>query len=385
MNPVYVVGAARSCLFLVQRGKNGGKNTSLIDSLSPDVFGAQVRDALFRSVLINPALVEIFKLGSLISQKAEDGMFHAPAKTVMRAEGSGCSMAINASTVEGACATGLIAIEEAVEEIQLGRVNLALSGGVEMMSRHPEEVIQAVLKSPETGQMMWHLADQKAKALGITREEMDIYSFESYERTNKRGNQLYVVPTYVAGNPDPVLANDEGVTKKGRSLEAIRKANLIEGCELITAAHSSKYGDGAAFTLLASEKAVKEFYLKPLARILAIDAWSEDDPYDFIIAPNTAIPRVVDMAGLTIDQIGVFLINEAFAPGPVSFMKQFGISRDKVNPEGGAIADSHPFGSSGAIRFVMLLDYMKRMQLRYGVLGICAAGGEASACVLELL
>ena len=108
MNPVYVVGATRSNLFLVQRGKNGGNNTSLIDSLTPEEFGAQVRDALFESVLINPAKIEIFKLGSLVSQKAEGSMFHAPAKTVIRTDGRGCAMGINASTVEGACATGFI-------------------------------------------------------------------------------------------------------------------------------------------------------------------------------------------------------------------------------------------------------------------------------------
>ena len=118
---------------------------------------------------------------------------------------------------------------------------------------------------------------------------------------------------------------------------------------------------------------------------MAIESWSEFNPYDFIVAPNTAIPKAVQKAGLTMDQIGVFFINEAFAPSPISFMKQFNVPRDKVNPEGGAIADAHPFGASGALRFVMLMDYLRRMQIRYGVLGICAAGGEASACVLELM
>ncbi|OGN08086.1 MAG: hypothetical protein A2750_01380 [Candidatus Yanofskybacteria bacterium RIFCSPHIGHO2_01_FULL_45_42] len=386
MNTVYVVGAARSYIFLVQRGKNGVANTSLISGLRPEVFGAQIRDGLFEAINISPELVELFRLGSLVSQKAENSMFHAPAKTIMRIGGRGCVSAVNAAIVEAACATGLVAIEEATEEIQLNRVDLALAGGIEMMSRHQDEVIQAVLRSPETGEMMWHLADKKTKALGISREEMDIYSFESYERTRQRKDKIlfYIVPTYLSEDKRSVLNCDEGALK-GYSLEIIRKVRPIQGCELITAAHASKYGDGAALALLASENAVKKYFLKPLARVLAIESWSEFNPYDFIVAPNTAIPKAVQKAGLTMDQIGVFFINEAFAPSPISFMKQFNVPRDKVNPEGGAIADAHPFGASGALRFVMLMDYLRRMQIRYGVLGICAAGGEASACVLELM
>src|SRR3989344_8111587 len=131
MNTVYVVGAARSYIFLVQRGKNGAVNTSLISGLRPEVFGAQIRDGLFETINVGPELVEIFRLGSLVSQKAENSMFHAPAKTIMRIGGRGCVSAVNAAIVEAACATGLVAIEEATEEIQLKRGDLGLAGGSE--------------------------------------------------------------------------------------------------------------------------------------------------------------------------------------------------------------------------------------------------------------
>jgi len=386
MKTVYIVAAARSPIASVRRGKGDDeKNTSLISILSPEELSSQVLNTLFSRVSLGKDEIDIFRMGSLVSQKAEVGFFHAPAKSVLRRGTKNKNLA-NAATFEAACATGLVAIEDAFEEIALGRADIAVVGGVEMMSRHHDSVIQAVLRSPETGEMMWHLADKKARALGLTREELDRYSFESsdFAKLHKDDHGSYIVPISVPGREAPLLATDEG-SSRSLSLELIRKLPPLAGCELITAAHSSKYGDGAAFLVLASEEAVRSRNLCPLARILSIESWSEDDPSDFIVAPNSAIPKALKSASLPIESIETFIVNEAFAPSPVSFMKEFGISREKINPWGGAIAFGHPFGATGAILLVMLLTILDKENLRYGALGICAAGGEASACVIEMI
>lgn len=392
MNEVFVVEAVRSPIAAVKIARVGGeKNISRIDVLSPEELMSQVRDELFRRIGIDPRAVEIFRVGSLVAQKAESTMFHAPAKRLMRKEGSGRALALSASTVEAACATGLVAIEEAVEEIQLGRVHLALAGGVEMMSRHPDDVIESVRRSPETGELIEFLADRKTKALGLTRDELDLYSFQSYglAHIHLYDYEPRIVPIFLPGETNPVLTLDEGAMREPSPLEVVKRSKLLYDekrgvrCEMITAAHSSKYGDAAALVLLASKQALENYNLKPLAKILAVESWSEDDPKDFIVAPNTAIPKALNSARVPFIEVGTFIVNEAFAPSPVSFMKQFGIPREMVNPWGGAIAFGHPFGATGAILLVMLLTILEKEAKRYGVLGICAAGGEASACVIE--
>lgn len=384
MKKVYIIAAARSPIAAVKKGVGEEKNTSSISSLSPDELSAQVFNTLLSKAGVDLSdEIDIFRMGSLVVQKAETGFFHAPAKSVVRRGTKSKSLA-DAATFEGACATGLIAIEDAFEEIALGRADVAVAGGVEMMSRYPDSVIQAVLRSPETGEMMWHLADKKAQTLGLTREELDVYSFESadFAKIHKDDHSPYIVPIRLPWKEEPALSTDEG-SSRFLSIELIRKIPPIPGCKLITPAHSSKYGDGVGFVMLAGEEAVRRFNLRPLAQILSIESWSEDNPGDFIVAPNSAIPLALEKAGVAMERVGAFLINEAFAPAPVSFVKKFGISREKINPWGGAIAFGHPFGATGAILLVMLLTILEKEKKRYGALGICAAGGEASACVIE--
>ncbi|MEK7636279.1 MAG: beta-ketoacyl synthase N-terminal-like domain-containing protein [Patescibacteria group bacterium] len=384
MKDVFIVGASRSPIASVKRGTDGKKNTSCISSLAPHELAGAVYDNLF-SFGIPHTAVDMFRLGSLISQKTEPTSFHAPAKHILMAGRTERKRRINALTLEGACATGLIAIEDATEEIMLGRSDCAIAGGVDMMSRNFDSDVVAVLTSPETGKNMAMLADSKARALGISRYELDLYASQSYSwaRYHKNDHGRFIVPIYLSGASTPILTHDEGVDK-ARSLAMLQKVDPMSGCEIITPAHASKYGDAAAFVALASLEAVKIHGFRPLAIIRSIESYSEGNPESFITAPNGAIQKALLSAGVSIKDVDTFLINEAFAPSPIHFIKTFNIPREMVNPWGGAIACGHPFGATGAVLLVMLLTILlKSESLRFGVVAICAAGGESTACVIE--
>ena len=300
MDDVYIVGAARSSIASVKRGKEpGDKNTSCISHLTPNELGACVRDDLLERSGIEAEIVEMFRMGSLVAQKAETSMFHAPAKSIMRKDGTGCAPHVNTATLEAACTTGLAAIEDAVEEIQLGRTSLAIAGGIEMMSRCLDEVVQGIITSPETGKTMAELADATSRDLGITKEELDWYAYQSCLLAHQHHNHPdpYRVPI-VCGN-GVTLALDEG-TSKAFPLDVMRssKLKLLPGCELITSAHASKYGDGAALVALASVDAIRKHNLKPIAKILAIEGYAVPNPAQFILAPNGAIPKALSRAGV---------------------------------------------------------------------------------------
>lgn len=383
MENVFVVGAERSPMAFVPYPESGKTSASSISALRPEELAARVRDRMVEKTNLPVGCIERFNLGSVLSPRIEPTLFHAPAKTVARMPGSGQTCVVNASTIDRVCATGLAAVEDMHEEIQLGRVRLGLVVGLDMLSRGTKEEIDAVLTSPETGKTMAELADQTARKKRISRDELDLYAFQSFQcaHDHRDDQRSRIVPLSLPGN-NFVLLYDEG-SERVRPMKVLQKLGPLNGCERITKAHASKLADAASVVALASPSAVQEYGLRPLAKICAVESFSEADPEDFAESPNGAIALALARSGLSVGDIDHYVINEAFAPTPIHFMRTFGVPREKVNAWGGAIVFGHPFGATGVSLLVMLLTMLEREQKRFGIVAVCAAGGDATACVIE--
>ena len=384
MDTVYVVGMARSPVFSVEVGKNDGPNTSSVSGLFPQDVAAQVLKALFTESKISPEEVGFFYLGSAISQKVERTLYQAPAKFVLRKGAEGRRVKALGRTVEKACSTGLSAIWSGARKILVGKADIVVAGGVDMMSRQRNEVIIQGLTDPKTQKIMAVLADEKAAELGITREMHDEYALGSYQFAAQHAGDHKITPIYVGNNSDPIINDEEVVKKASRIKEAhLKRSPTYPGCKIITPLNSSKYGDAAAFVILASEKAIRERGLKPIARIVAFAEHSECESKDFIIAPVKAAQKALDYSGLTASEIDRWENNEAFPTVPINLMNELKIERKTMNSWGGAIVHGHPIGATGGVLVIKLLQILEKEQKRYGMVVICNATSEATAMIFE--
>lgn len=391
MRDVYIVGASRSPIASVGMGKVSAGDTaepvnfSSISSLLPEELAAQVLRDLFARSGLTSEQMEFFFLGSAISQKTEHRtLFQNPAKHTLRTVGR--TRAVG-RTVEKACSTGLLSVWCGAKKIMLGKAELVLVGGLDMMSRQTNSVLLAGLTDPSTGKLMVQLADRKTRALGFNREDHDRYAFESYQFAKAHLSDHVLVPISLPGGTAPVLTYDEEVDKYYEKAVPARMARLrpYPECEFMTILNSSKYGDAAAFLVLASEEAVRRHNLKPIARLVGFEAYSEREPEDFIIAPEGAIGHLLIDAKMSPEAVDCFEVNEAFPTSCISLMKKFDIPRSKISPWGGAIAHGHPIGATGALLLVKLLTILRKEQKRFGVVSLCNAISEATAMLVEVL
>lgn len=399
---VYVVAMKRSFMASVTAGGETKPNTSCISSLSPTDFAGQTLEALFADGIIRPEDVQFFFFGSAISVKKERTLYQAPHKFVFRAGCGRKNIPVVGATVEKACSTGLKAIWLAAKKIAVGKADITIGGGLDMMSRQSNSTILAGLTDPTTGKLMAELADEKAIELKLeeleksdleseakrtvaikgAREDHDAFALGSYECAKRHmHDQKYAVPTRLTRDANPVLTCDEEINTYWDRLHLMRKMRPRD--KTITILNSSKYADGNGFLALASPDAVREKRLTPLARIVEYAEWSEREPKDFITAPIGAVKKVLQLAGLKASDIDIWESNEAFPPAPLALMKEFGLSRDQVNPRGGAIADGHPIGGTGPIRAIKGIGELHESGKRYLLLVICNATGEATAIIFE--
>jgi acetyl-CoA C-acetyltransferase len=235
---------------------------------------------------------------------------------------------------------------------------------------------------------MGDAAEVCASECGITREMQDEFTIESYKRAQQaQADGVFadeIAPVTVKTRKgDVIVDTDEEPTKvQFDKIPALKPVFKKDGT--VTAANASTINDGAAALVLASEKAVAEHGLTPMARILGQASFAQD-PIWFTTAPIDAIKRAVEKAGITVDDIDLFEINEAFAVVTLAAQQQLSIPREKVNVHGGAVALGHPIGASGARVLTTLLYALKRHGKRYGLATLCIGGGEASAVVVEAL
>lgn len=388
---VYVVEAKRTPF-----GSFGGV---LADIEAPALAAAVIKGLLASSALSPEAVDEV-----IIGQVLSGGCGQAPARQAMR--GAGLPDSTPAMTINKVCGSGLKAVMLACDSIRLGNAEIAVAGGMENMSMAPyilkkgrtgyrmghgellDLMIHDGLTDPYTGVHMGIIGEASVERAGLTRQEQDDFAVRSYGLAQAAvTNGVFadeIIPIVKKGRKgEEIISSDEepfrGDPAKLAQLKAVFKKDGT-----ITAGNASSINDGAAMLLLCGDEGLKKFGLKPKARIVA-SATASLHPDYFPEAPVTAIERVCAKAGLKIEDIDLFEINEAFASVPLLAMKGLKIPLEKINVNGGACAIGHPIGASGARLAATVIRELHQQKLRYGLATLCIGGGEAVAVIFERL
>jgi acetyl-CoA C-acetyltransferase len=322
---------------------------------------------------------------------------------------AGLPVTVSAATVNRLCASGMQAIVDAARAIGCGHGDLYVAGGVESMSRAPFVMAkgeEAFARAPHIFDTtlgwrfinprlsaMYHpysmgeTAENVARQYNISREEQDVFALASQEKyfaakqAGKWADELIEVELPAKKGEQGVVTDDEH--PRATSLEKLAKlkpAFAVDGT--VTAGNSSGINDGASALLLASEKALQQFSLTPMARIVSM-AVAGVDPAIMGMGPVPAVSKALHRAGLSVEQMDLIELNEAFASQSLACMQELAIDPAKVNVNGGAIALGHPLGASGARISTTLLHEMKRRRLRYGLATMCVGVGQGSAVIYE--
>lgn len=314
---------------------------------------------------------------------------------------------VSGATINRFCSSGLEAIALASLRVQAGWSEVTLGGGIESMTyvpmggNTPRPHPEFAKKEPEAYISMGVTAENVASTYGITRAEMDEFACNSHAKAaaaQKAGVFTEIVPTpayYYEKQADgtfkttsKIISEDDGV-REGTTPEGIaRLSSPFKFGGGVTAANSSQTTDGAAATIIASKEACDRLGLKPVAKLVAY-AVAGCKSEEMGVGPKYAIPKALKIAGLTIDQIDAFEVNEAFASQAIHCLKDLGIwgtdAMKKVNPNGGAIALGHPLGCTGAKLTATLLAHLKRTGGKYGIVSMCIGGGMGAAGIFEMV
>ncbi len=309
-----------------------------------------------------------------------------------------------AVTVNRFCSSGLQSIAYAAERIMLGHSEAVLAGGVESMSMVPmmgntiRPNFKLAEEAPEYYMGMGHTAEQVAQKYNISREDQDAFAVESHKRTEaaiKAGKFVdEIVPVEVTKRfvdadgkyheKEVIFDMDEGV-RPGTTVEVLgklRPAFAAKGS--VTAGNASQTSDGAGMVLLMDREVAEKRGLKPMAKFLSF-AVGGVPPEVMGIGPIVAVPKALKLAGLTIEDIDLFELNEAFASQSLAVIRELGLDTDKVNVNGGAISSGHPLGATGTVLTLKLIHELKRQGKKYGVVTMCIGGGMGAAGVFEVL
>lgn len=387
---IFIISAKRTPL-----GSFGGS----LSSVSATELGSIAIKGALEAGRVNPDWVEEVYMGCVL----QAGVGQAPARQAARF--AGIPDSVPCTTVNKVCASGLKAVMLAAQTIRSGDAGLLVAGGMENMSRVPYylenarygyrlghgQLVDGLVKDGLTDVYhqyhMGNAAELCARECQISREEQDAYAAESYRRAaaawEKGWFDAEIVPVPVPQKKgDPVLiSRDEEYTQvKFEKIPELKPVFQKDGT--VTAANASTINDGAAALVVAGEVAVGKYDLKPLARIVSY-ADAEQAPEWFTTSPVKALNRAIEKAGLTVQDIDFFEINEAFSVVALANQKLLKIPAEKLNIQGGAVSLGHPLGASGARILVTLVHILQRTGARYGAVGICNGGGGASAMVIE--
>jgi acetyl-CoA acetyltransferase family protein len=304
---------------------------------------------------------------------------------------------IPGTTVNRACGSSQQALDFAVQAVMSGQQDVVVAGGVEVMSRVPLGSARAtgmpygpkVLARYDDFSFNQGLsAELIAKKWGFSRTRLDEFSVESHERAAAAQDSgaftEQLVPVFVEGADNNVVTADEGV-RRGSTVEklgALKPAFAEDG--VIHAGNSSQISDGAAALLVTTAELAVELGLTPIVRYLA-GAVTGADPVLMLTGPIPATEKVLGKAGVALSDVGVFEVNEAFAPVPLAWLAETGADPARMNPLGGAIALGHPLGASGAVLMTRMAHHMRDNGIRYGLQTMCEGGGTANATLVELV
>ena len=391
MQEVYIISAVRTPI-----GSFGG---SLKGFTATQLGAIAIKGALAKAS-IQPALVNDVLMGCVI----QANLGQAPARQA--AKFAGLPNEVNCTTINKVCASGMKAIAQAAQSILLGDADIVVAGGMESMSNVPfyadsvrwgnkygnTQLLDGLAKDGLTdvydGKAMGNAAELCASTCGVSREDQDAFAVESYKRSQAAVNagkfNDEIVPVEIPQKKgDPILfaKDEEPFNVKFDKIPELKGAFQKDGT--VTAANASTMNDGAAALVLMSKKKADELGLKPIAKIIGY-ADAEQAPEWFTTTPSLAIPKAVAKAGLQMEDINYWELNEAFAVVGIENSRRMKLDPSKVNIHGGAVSLGHPLGCSGARIIVTLINVLKQNNARYGAAGICNGGGGASAMVIEI-
>ncbi|HSM85619.1 MAG TPA: acetyl-CoA C-acyltransferase [Candidatus Limnocylindrales bacterium] len=391
MREAVIVSSVRTAV-----GKSG--KGALRTTRPDDLAAVAIKGALERVPQVDPKEIEDVIIGCA-TPEAEQGMNVARIASLR----AGLPVEVSAMTINRFCSSGLQAISLAADSVMTGRAEIAIGGGTESMSMIPMggHKVSAnpflVNSYPDAYLSMGLTAERLARRFNITREQADEFSYNSHKKALaaiKAGNfEDEIVPVPVSfttpngSRPkriDITFKVDEGprADTTMEALAGLRPAFHAKGT--VTAGNSSQTSDGAAASVVMSAEKARQLGIKPLARFVAF-ATAGYKPEEMGLGPVFAIPKVLRMAGLKLDDISVIELNEAFAAQALSVIKEAGLDINRINPNGGAVALGHPLGCTGAKLTATIIRELKRRNGKYGIVTMCIGGGMGAAGIIENL
>jgi acetyl-CoA C-acetyltransferase len=392
MKEVYIISAVRTPI-----GSFGGS----LKNLSATQLGAvAIKNAVAKAGIKSEQVQDVL-MGCVL----QANLGQAPARQA--AKFAGLPNEVNCTTVNKVCASGMKAIAQAAQSILLGDADIVVAGGMESMSNVPYyspllrwgnkygdvTLVDGLAKDGLTdvydGKAMGNAAELCASTCGISRADQDAFAIESYKRSQAAWEKgLFaseIVPVEIPqrkGDPIVIAKDEEPYNVKFDKIPTLNPAFQKDGT--VTAANASTMNDGAAALVVMSKEKADALGLKPIAKILSY-ADAEQAPEWFTTTPSLAVPKAVAKAGLKMEDISYWELNEAFAVVGIENTKRMKLDPSKVNVHGGAVSIGHPLGASGARIIVTLINVLKANKAKYGAAGICNGGGGASAMVIESL
>ena len=398
MQEVYIIEPLRTPV-----GKYGGA----LSSIRPDDLGSHVIKAVVNATGIDPEAIDDVIFGCA-NQAGEDNRNIARMSALL----AGLPYSVPGVTVNRLCASSLEAIIQGARAIKSGEASIMIVGGVESMSRAPYSLPKNASGSAIFGNLtaydtalgwrypnpamanmfpletMGETAENLVEKFGISREDQDAFALESHKRAVKADEEGQftneIVPIAIPKKKgDPFIISKDEQPRKDGTIESLAKLSpAFRKGGSVTAGNSSSLNDGAVAMMLASGDAVKKYGLKPIARYVA-SGTAGVDPRIMGIGPVYAIRKALEQAQMNIEDIGLFELNEAFAAQALSCIRELGISSEKVNIHGGAIAIGHPLGMSGGRIAGHLARTMQKNDVQYGIASLCIGVGQGLAIILE--
>ncbi|WP_109807538.1 acetyl-CoA C-acetyltransferase [Sphingosinithalassobacter portus] len=390
-NQAYIVAAGRTA-----GGRRGGK----LAGWHPADLAGTVLDALVARAGVDPAAIDDVILGC-VGQAGEQSM-HIGRSAVMA---SSLPDSVPAVTIDRQCGSSQQAIHFAAQAVMSGTQDMVIACGVESMTRVPMGSPMVLAAKAGIGEGPWsqkildrygvkefsqfHGAEMIARKWGFSREDLDRFSLESHRRaaaaTDAGAFDAEIVAVEVSDGEGGTMLHrtDEGI-RYDASMESMAGVKLLQEGGTITAASASQICDGASGVIVVNERALKAHGLTPLARIHTLTV-TAGDPVIMLEEPLPATQKALQRAGMKIEDIDLYEVNEAFAPVPLAWLKAIGADPDRLNVNGGAIALGHPLGASGSKLMTTLIHALRARGKRYGLQTMCEGGGIANVTIVEAL
>ena len=388
MSEAYIVAAARTA---------GGRKEGKLKDWHPADLAAQVINDLLERTGCAPELVEDVIMGC-VGQAGEQAA-NIGRNAVLS---SRLPESTPATSVDRQCGSSQQSIHFAAQAVMSGTMDCVIAAGVESMSRVPmglpislpykeghgfyvsEEMKK---KYPNVQFSQFAGAEMVAKKYDLSRDEIDAFAYRSHQRaiaaTQAGAFEEEIVPVEVTNDDGDTELHkvDEGI-RFDASLEGIQGVKLLAEDGVITAASSSQICDGASGVMIVNEAGLKKLNVKPLAKIVHLSVMGHD-PVIMLEAPIPAVKRALEKTNMSIDDIDLYEVNEAFGSVPVAFAKELGVDEERINVHGGAIALGHPLGGSGTKLMATLVHALKRNGGKYGLQTMCEGGGMANVTIIE--